>query len=87
MLTKDGIHTLADIVIVDPTWVDLFPWSYATQGFVNFDVTQAKEMSYRNQDPTNQFLPLAIEIFGCLHKHVDVFLHNCANVIWSLKGP
>jgi hypothetical protein len=48
---------------------------------------QAKEMSYRNQHPTNQFLPLAIEIFGCLHKHADVFLPNCTNAIWSLKGP
>jgi hypothetical protein len=27
-----------------------------------------------------------MEIFGCLHEHVDVFLHNCANAIWSLKG-
>jgi hypothetical protein len=32
------------------------------------------------------FLLLAIEVFGCLHKHADVFLHNCANAIWSLKG-
>jgi hypothetical protein len=22
----------------------------------------------------------------CLHKHADVFLHNCAYTIWSLKG-
>ncbi len=35
----------------------------------------------------DQFLPLAIEMFGCLHKHVDVFLHDYANTIWSLKGP
>jgi hypothetical protein len=31
------------------------------------------------------FLLLAIEVFGCLHKHADVFLHNYANAIWSLK--
>jgi len=30
--------------------------------------------------------PLTIEIFECLHKQIDVFLHNYANVIWSLKG-
>ncbi len=47
----------------------------------------SQEMSYCNWHPTNQFLPLAIEIFGCLHKHVDVFLHDYANAIWSLKGP
>jgi hypothetical protein len=50
------------------------------------DVTQDMERSYRNQHLTNQFLLLAIEIFGCLHKHVDMFLHDCANAIWSLKG-
>jgi len=43
--------------------------------------------SYRNQHPINQFLPLAIEVFGCLHKHVNVFLHDCVNANWSLKGP
>jgi hypothetical protein len=49
-------------------------------------VIQAKKKSYRNWNPTNQFLPLAIEVFGCLHKQVDLFLHDCANAIWSLKG-
>jgi hypothetical protein len=33
------------------------------------------------------FLFLTIELFGCLHKHVDVFLHDYATAIWSLKGP
>jgi hypothetical protein len=41
-----------------------------------------KEKNYHNQHPTNQFFPLAIEVFGCLHKHADVFLHDCANAIW-----
>jgi hypothetical protein len=84
-LDKDGIHTLVDIIIADPTWVDLFPQSYETQGFVAFDVVQTKERSYCDQHPIDQFLPLASEVFGCLHKQDDVFLHNCANVIWSLK--
>jgi hypothetical protein len=35
----------------------------------------------------DQFLFLAIEVFRCLHKHVDMFLHKCANAIWSLKKP
>jgi hypothetical protein len=35
----------------------------------------------------DQFLPLTIEIFGCLHKHVNVLFHDCANAIGSLKGP
>ncbi len=55
--------------------------------FFAFDAIQVKERSYRNRHPTNQFLPLACEVFGCLHKHANVFLHDCANAIWSLKGP
>jgi hypothetical protein len=86
VLTKDGIHTLTNVVIANPTQADLFPWSWATQGFTTSDVTQAKERSYRNRHLTDQFLPLAIEVFGYLHKHVNVFLHDYANAIWSLKG-
>jgi hypothetical protein len=44
-------------------------------------------MSYYNQHPTDQFLPLTIEVFNCLHKHANVLLHDDANAIWSLKGP
>jgi hypothetical protein len=53
-------------------------------------VVQAKEKNYRNRHPTDQFLLLTIEVFGCLHKQVDVFLHNCVNTMWNLKrleGP
>jgi hypothetical protein len=85
VFTKYGIRTLANIVIVDPTWTDFLPRSCITQGFVALDVTQAKEKSYCNRHPIDQFLPLVIEIFACLHKHADVFLRYYANAIWSLK--
>jgi hypothetical protein len=55
--------------------------------FKDLSPPQAKERSYCNQHPTDQFLPLKIGIFDCLHKHVDVFLHDCANAIWNLKRP
>ncbi len=87
MFTKDGIHTLVKIVIADPTQMDLLPRSCATQGFVASDVAQVKEWSYHDQHLVDQFLPFAMEVFGCLHKQTDVFLHNCAHAIWSLKGP
>jgi hypothetical protein len=86
VFTKDDIHTLADIVIVDPTRAYLFPRYCAIQGFATLDVVQIKEKKYYNQHPTDQFLPLTIEIFEYLHKQVDVFLHDCANAIWNLKG-
>jgi hypothetical protein len=84
VLTKYGIHTLVNIVIANPTRAILFPRSYTTQGFIAFDVAQAKERNYYNQHPTDQFLSLAIEVFGYLHKQIGVFLHNCANAIWSI---
>ncbi len=66
VFSKDGICTLVEVVIVDPTRADLLPQSCATQGFTTSDVTQAKERSYHNWAPTNQFLPLVIEVFGYL---------------------
>ncbi len=50
--------------------------------------SQGKELLQLH--PTNQFLPLTIKVFDYVHKHVNVFLHDCANAIWSLKrtkGP
>jgi len=66
--------------------VDLFPRSCTTQGFDVSNAAQAKEKSYHNGHPTDQFCPLTIEVFGCLYKHADVFLHDYANTIWSPKG-
>jgi hypothetical protein len=28
-----------------------------------------------------------LRVFECLHKQVDIFLYDCANAIWNLKGP
>ncbi len=85
VFTKNGIHTVVDVVIANPTQVNLFFQSCTIQRFVAFNATQAKERGYHNWHPTNPFLPLAIEVFGCLHKQINVFLHNCANAIWSFK--
>ncbi len=47
ILTKYGIHTLINVIIVNPTWADLLPRSCATQGFVTPDAisSQEKELS------------------------------------------
>jgi len=73
--------------VATPTQKDLLPQSCIIQEFVPFDVVQVKKKNYHDRHPTNQLISLVIEIFRCLHKQVDVFLHNCANAIWSLKGP
>jgi hypothetical protein len=74
VFTKYNICTLVNVIIVDPTWMDLLPWYCATQGFAASNVVQAKEKNYCNQHPTDQFLPIVIEVFSCLHKYANVFL-------------
>jgi hypothetical protein len=48
VLTNNGICTQVDVIIANPTQVDLVPQSCTTQGFVAFDVFQGKEMTYHN---------------------------------------
>jgi hypothetical protein len=80
------ICTLIDVVITDPTRANLLLQSCTTQGFATSNAAQAKERSYHHWRPTNEFFCVAIEVFGCLHKHAYAFLHDCANAIWNLKG-
>jgi hypothetical protein len=68
VFTKNDIHTLIDIIIANPTWTNLLVQSYATTRFVASTATQAKEKNYCDWHPIDQFLPLAIEVFECLHK-------------------
>jgi hypothetical protein len=67
VLTKDDICTLVDVNIANPTLVDLLPWSCTTQRFVASNVVQAKQWSYCDRHLADQFLPLAVDVFGCLH--------------------
>jgi hypothetical protein len=43
VLTKDGICTIVDVVIVNPMRMDLLPQSCETQKFVALNVVQAKK--------------------------------------------
>jgi hypothetical protein len=60
--------------------------SCTTRSFVAYEVAQAKKKSYHDRHLIDHFLPLVIEVFGCLDKQVYVFLHDCANAMWNSKG-
>ncbi len=49
---KDGICTLVDVVIANPTQTGLLVWFYTIQGFVASNAVQTKKRSYHNQHPT-----------------------------------
>ncbi len=53
VLTKDGICTLVEVVVVNSTRTNLFPRSCTTQGFVVFNVAQAKKQSYCERHSIN----------------------------------
>jgi hypothetical protein len=55
MPTKNGICTLANVVITDLTRADLPPQSCTIQIFVAFNAIQAKKKSYHNRHPIDQF--------------------------------
>jgi hypothetical protein len=41
-------------------------------------VVQEKTWSYTEWAPSDDFIPLAIETYGCLHFRFDSFLITCA---------
>ncbi len=56
-----------------------------SHGVVVTLVAQVKEGLYHDYYLTDVFLPIAIEVFGCLHQHVDNFFHQCVNMTWIAK--
>jgi hypothetical protein len=90
MLIVDGICTLVDVIIVDPTHANHVSQAISFRGVAMTIVAHAKVVSYYDQRPEDDFVLLAIEIFRCLHQQVDNFLHRCANISWLVKdkkGP
>jgi hypothetical protein len=86
VLIANGICTLANIIIVDPTHVNLISQVAYSWGMVITIATQAKFVSHWDRHPKDDFIPIAIEIFICLYQQADDFLHQCANMMWSTIG-
>jgi hypothetical protein len=60
---------LVNNIIVDPTLANLVLvlWANLFHGVVITIVVQSKDGHYCDRYPMDQFLPLAIKVFGCLH--------------------
>jgi hypothetical protein len=90
VLTKDGICTLFNIIIADPTWMDLLRWSCAIQSFVVYEVTQVKKRSYHHWHPTNHFPPFSnwsVWMFRQTSWCVLTWLCYCHVELQRNKGP
>jgi hypothetical protein len=58
---------LVDVVIIDPTQIDLVLWVAFFHGVVAIVAALAKSDLYYNRILVDMFFPLAIKVFGCLH--------------------
>jgi hypothetical protein len=62
-----------DVVIVDPICIDMVQQTLATITHVTTMVTQEKTQSYVERTLGDDFIPFAIETYGCFHFHFDSF--------------
>ncbi len=86
MLFIDRVHILIDVIIVDPTWIDLVPRTTISEGVVGTIVTQTEDKLYHDRHPKDMFLPFVVEIFDYLHQQTNDLIHWCTNVTWLAKG-
>jgi hypothetical protein len=63
VLSIDGVCKLANVVIFNPTQVDLVSHVVIYCGVIVIVATQVKNEFYHNQFMTNMLLPLVVEVF------------------------
>jgi hypothetical protein len=81
VLSTNGIHTLVNMVIDDPTRGDLVSEVVPSRKVIMMMTTQAKKGLYHDWHSTSMFLPLVIEIFKYIHQQANNFPHQCVNMV------
>jgi hypothetical protein len=66
VLSIDGVGTLANVVIANPTQVDLVSRAVISCEVIVTVATQVKDDFYCDRCMTNMFFPLVVEVFECL---------------------
>jgi len=80
VITRNNFRTLADVVIVDSTHPNLVQCASTTTMHVATIVAQNRAWSYIEQVLEDDFIPIAIETYGCLHLCFDSFFTSCVHV-------
>jgi hypothetical protein len=70
-----------DLVITDSTCTYIVQRTSTTTKHAMTMVAQEKTRSDIKQTPDDDFIPLAIETYGCFHSHFDSFFITCAQTI------
>lgn len=77
---------LVDMVIANTIQVVLVFRAISFCRVATMVVAQVKEGLYHDWHSKDVFLPLVIEIFGCVHQQANNFLHQCVNMVWLTKN-
>jgi len=78
-ITRNNFRTLIDIIIVDLIHTNMMQWVLVTTTHAMMMAIQEKTQSYAKQALGDDFIPLAIETYGCLYSRFDSFLFiTCA---------
>jgi intracellular septation protein A len=70
---------LANLVIANPTFIDLVQHVLTITMNVAIIVVQNKARSYTERVLGDDFIPLAIETYDCIHFHFDSFFIFCVH--------
>ncbi len=62
----DGIHILANVIIVDSTHVDFVSQVISSKEMIATIIVHAKVVSYCNWHPEDDFISQVVEIIRCL---------------------
>ncbi len=78
VLLIDIVRTLVDVIIADPIRIDLVSHAALSRRVATIIMTQTKDGLYHNKLPTDMFLFLVVEVFGCFTPiGGQVFLSMC----------
>ncbi len=79
LIIINKFQTLTNIVIVDPTHLDMVHHALSITLHVLTTTIKKKTWSFVEHAQKNNFIPLAIEIYGHLHFHFNSFFNSCAH--------
>jgi hypothetical protein len=67
-----------DIVVIDPIRTNMVQRASTATTHAMMIAYQKKTQSYVKQTPCNNFIPLAIDTYGCFHSRFDSFFTTYA---------
>jgi hypothetical protein len=74
LIIRNGFRTLLDVIIVDMTHLNMVQQTSMTITHAMVMVVLEKSRTYAKRTLGDDFIPFAIEMYGCLHFCFDSFL-------------